>query len=159
MQGQSDVQRNRSNDGNRDWSNHNGSGHRWSGGDHQGRHHHWDRSRHDRSWWSSRYSRFALFGGGYYYWNGGYWYPAYGYDPYFSTYSYDAPIYAYNDMDPGDVIANAQTELQRLGYDPGAVDGTFGPRTRAAVLDFQRDNGLPVSGEIDEATLDALGLN
>ena len=53
----------------------------------------WDRTHHDRAWWRSHYNRFAVFGGGYYYWNTGYWYPAYGYDPYFSTYSYDAPIY------------------------------------------------------------------
>ena len=91
-------------------------------------------------------------------WNAGYWYPAYGYDPYFSSYVYDAPIYGYNDLEPGEVIARVQAELQRLGYDPGAVDGDFGPATREAVLDFQQDNGLPVTGEIDEDTLSALGL-
>lgn len=118
----------------------------------------WDRSRHDRGWYRSHYSRFARFGGGYYYWNAGFWYPAYGYDPYFSSYAYDAPIYAYNNEDPGQVIANVQVALQQAGYNPGAVDGTYGPMTRNALLNYQRDNGLPDSGEIDDATLDSLGL-
>ena len=56
------------------------------------------------------------------------------------------------------MIASVQAELQRLGYNPGGVDGSFGPRTRRALIDFQQDNGLPVTGEIDEETLSALGL-
>ena len=121
-------------------------------------HRRYHRQRQDRSWWRNRYNRFALFGGGYYYLNSGYWYPAYGYDPYYSTYAYDAPLYAYNDLDPGQVVANVQQELERQGYRTGGVDGQFGPATRRALLSFQRDNGLPVTGEIDEPTLDALGL-
>jgi hypothetical protein len=120
--------------------------------------HNWDRQRRDRSYWRSRYNRFALFGGGYYYWNSGYWYPAYGYDPQFSTYSYDGPIYSYNDQDPGQVVAQVQTALLRRGYNPGGVDGTYGPMTRNALLGYQRDNGLPDTGEIDEQTLASLGL-
>lgn len=139
-------------DGNRNWKNRRGDRARWAN------YRNWERSRHDRGWWRNRYTRFALFGGGYYYYNSGFWYPAYGYDPYFSTYSYDAPIYAYNDQDPGRVIGNVQTELSRRGYDAGPIDGTYGPATRNALLNFQADNGLEESGEIDEATLDALGL-
>ena len=117
-----------------------------------------DRHRHDRSWWRSRYHRFALFGGGYYYWDNNYWYPAYGYDPYYSSYSYDEPIYGYQDMDPGQVIASVQTELQRLGYYRYAVDGVMGPATRAALANFQRDNGLAITAAIDRRTLQSLGL-
>src|SRR5204862_3793335 len=87
-------------------------------------HHH-----HDRSWWRSRYSRIALFAGGYYFWNDGYWYPAYGYDPYYSTYTYDEPISGYNDLDPGQVIANVQSALQEQGYYNDEVDGLIGPNT------------------------------
>ncbi|MFL6536952.1 MAG: peptidoglycan-binding protein [Chthoniobacterales bacterium] len=118
----------------------------------------WDRSHHDRGWYRSHYSRFATFGGGYYYWDNGFWFPAYGYDPYFSTYSYDAPIYAYQDQDPGQVIANVQGALQQQGFYHGAVDGTYGPETRRALLNFQRQNGLPESGQIDQDTLGALGM-
>ncbi|MCL5776991.1 peptidoglycan-binding protein [Limibaculum sp. FT325] len=48
-------------------------------------------------------------------------------------------------------VAEAQAGLNRLGFRPGPVDGLFGPRTRAAVLDYQRLRGLPVTGEIDDA--------
>ena len=117
-----------------------------------------DRHHHDRSWWRSRYSRIALFAGGYYFWNDGYWYPAYGYDPYYSTYTYDEPIYGYNDLDPGQVIANVQSALQEQGYYNDEVDGLIGPNTRAALSNFQRDHGLAVTAAIDGPTLQALGL-
>ena len=120
------------------------------------RHH---RNHHDRSWWRSRYSRFALFGSGYYFWDSGYWYPAYGYDSRYNSYSYDEPIYSYNDLDPAQVISNVQTELQRLGYYRYAVDGTMGPATRAAIANYQRDRGISITAAIDEPTLQSLGLD
>ena len=139
---------------NRNWRNYNPSG-TWTYDQARRRHH---RQRHDRSWWRSRYHRIALFAGGYYYWDNNYWYPAYGYDPYYSTYTYDEPIYGYSDLPPGQVIANVQTALQEQGYYDDAVDGLIGPRTRAALRDFQRDNGLPITAAIDGPTLKALGL-
>ena len=126
----------------------------WNHGDRNWNH---DRNHHRRDWWRSRYNRFALFGGGYYYLNSGYWYPAYGYDPYFSTYSYDAPIYSYNDQDPGQVMSDVQAELARRGYYYGAIDGTYGPQTRAALLRYQRENGLATTGMVDQPTLESLG--
>ena len=117
-----------------------------------------DRQHHDRSWWRSRYSRIALFAGGYYYWNDGYWYPAYGYDPGYSTYAYDEPIYGYNNLDPGQVIVSVQSALQEQGYYNDEVDGLIGPNTRAALSRYQRDHGLPVTAAIDGPTLEALGL-
>ena len=117
-----------------------------------------NRQRHDRGWWRSHYSRISLFAGGYYYWNDGYWYPAYGYDPGYSTYTYDEPIYGYSDLDPGQVIANVQSALQEQGYYQDAVDGLIGPNTRAALSNFQRDHGLPITAAIDGPTLQALGL-
>jgi len=45
-------------------------------------------------------------------------------------------------------ITAAQAALARLGYDPGPADGLTGKRTRAAVEQYQRDSGLPVTGEI-----------
>ena len=113
---------------------------------------------HDRSWWRSHYSRISLFAGGYYFWNDGYWYPAYGYDSGYSTYAYDEPISGYNDLDPGQVIANVQSALQEQGYYRDAVDGLIGPNTRAALSNFQRDRGLPITAAIDGPTLQALGL-
>lgn len=111
---------------------------------------------HNREWWRRNYNRFVLFGGGYYYWNRGYWYPAYGYDPYYSTYTYEAPLYAYNGLPPGQIIAMVQAKLQQRGFYNAAVDGTFGPMTQQALMDFQAAAGLPMTGEIDQETLNAL---
>lgn len=131
------------------------TGHSWSY-DEARRHHR--REHRDRNWYRSTYSRFALFGGGYYYWDRGYWYPAYGYDPAYSTYRFDEPIYGYGSLEPGQVLVNVQRELRRHGYYYGAIDGLIGPQTRAALARFQRDNGLYVTRAIDGPTLAALGL-
>lgn len=139
---------------NRNWRHRNSNDNSW----HHARRRHHRQHRH-RDWWRSRYSRFALFGTGYYFWDGGYWFPAYGYDPAYNTYSYEEPIYGYGDLEPAQVIANVQTELQRLGYYRYAVDGLMGPATRAAISAFQRDNGLAITSAIDEPTLETLGLS
>ena len=117
------------------------------------------RGHHDRNWWRRHYkTRFVLFGGGYYYWNLGYWYPAYGYSPFYNNYAYSEPIYGYNNLAPGQVIQNVQLALRDLGYYPGAIDGLIGTQTRAALSAFQRDRGLIITSAVDEPTLVALGL-
>jgi hypothetical protein len=113
---------------------------------------------HDRGWWGGRYNRIGLFGGGYYYWDNGFWYPAWGYDPGYSYYPYDGPIYGYNNLPPDQVVANVQTALQEQGYYHGEVDGLLGPLARAAIADYQRDQGLYITSAIDEPTLSALGM-
>lgn len=122
------------------------------------KHRRYHRQQYNREWWRRNYTRFALFGGGYYYWNSGYWYPAYGYDPYYSNYSYDAPLYSYDGLPPGQIISRVQAELQRRGYYRAAVDGSFGPQTRQALMNYQADVGLPMTGEIDEETLNSFEL-
>ena len=122
------------------------------------KHRRWHRQHYPRDWWRRHYTTFVLFGGGYYYWSGGYWYPAYGYDPYYSNYMYDAPIYSYDGAAPGEIISRVQAILQERGYYRGAVDGAYGPRTRQALLDYQADHGLSMTGEIDEQTLRSMGL-
>lgn len=49
-------------------------------------------------------------------------------------------------------IASLQKLLNESGYDVGAPDGLFGPRTRKGLLQFQRDHALPQSGVLDGAT-------
>jgi hypothetical protein len=145
----------RDRDRNRNWNNRvTTNNHSWE--EARRRHH---RNHHDRSWWRSRYSRFALFGAGYYFWDSGYWYPAYGYDSRYNSYSYNEPIYGYNDLDPAQVISTVQTKLQQLGYYRYAVDGTMGPATRAAIANYQRETGLSITSAIDEPTLQSLGLD
>jgi hypothetical protein len=115
--------------------------------------------RHDQGWYRSRYQRVELIGGGYYYWNNGYWYPAWGYDPSAEYYAYDAPIYVGHRAEPPDqVIADVQAELQQMGYYQGEVDGLLGPLTRQALTAYQADQGLIVTAVIDEPTLDSLGM-
>jgi hypothetical protein len=115
--------------------------------------------RHDRGWYSSHYNRVELIGGGYYYWNSGYWYPAWGYDSSAEYYAYDAPIYVGHRAEPPDrVIADVQAELQQMGYYQGEVDGLLGPLTRQALTSYQEDQGLATTAVIDEPTLDSLGM-
>ena len=51
----------------------------------------------------------------------------------------------------------AQVVLDRLGFTPGVVDGAMGMSTRNALKGFQLANDLKESGELDEATKQALG--
>ena len=114
---------------------------------------------HDRSWYHSHYNRIELIGGGYYYFNAGYWYPAWGYAPTAQYYVYDGPIYAGRQAEPPDrVIADVQASLQEMGYYKGEVDGLLGPLTREALTQYQSDNGLYATAAIDEPTLDSLGM-
>jgi hypothetical protein len=112
---------------------------------------------HDRGWWHNHYNNIVFVFGGWYYWNTGYWYPAWGYDPY-AYYFYDGPIYGYNDLPPDQVIANVQAALQGQGYYRGEVDGILGPLTRAAIANYQQDHGLYITSAIDEPTLASLGM-
>jgi peptidoglycan hydrolase-like protein with peptidoglycan-binding domain len=56
-------------------------------------------------------------------------------------------------------VREAQEALKAKGFDPGAIDGVMGPRTRAAVRDFQKQNGLPETGRLDTATASQLGID
>lgn len=56
---------------------------------------------------------------------------------------------------PHSVLA-LQQQLRALGYAPGAIDGVDGPRTRAALLAFQKTAGLAADGIAGPATWAAL---
>ena len=115
---------------------------------------------HDQSYYHSHYSRVELIGGGYYYFNAGYWYPAWGYQSSASYYVYDGPIYAGSHAEPPDrVIADVQASLQEQGYYKGEVDGLLGPLTREALTGYQSNNGLYATAAIDEPTLASLGMD
>jgi hypothetical protein len=57
-----------------------------------------------------------------------------------------------------DLLRQVQERLKAVGVNPGPIDGTLGPQTRAALRWYQNTKGLPMTGEIDERTLDALGV-
>jgi putative peptidoglycan binding protein len=113
---------------------------------------------HDRDWWKRNCNTIVFVTGGYYFLDASYWYPAWGYDPANSYYDYDGPIYTYGNLLPDQVIANVQGALQDAGYYFGAVTGSLSVETRTALVNFQRDQGLIVTGAIDEPTVQALGL-
>jgi hypothetical protein len=112
---------------------------------------------HDQGWWHNHYPRVVFVFGSPYYWNSGYWFPAWGYNPN-AYYAWDGPIYGYNRLPPDQVIANVQAALQQQGYYQGEVDGLLGPLTRGAIADYQRDHGLYTTSTIDEPTLQSLGM-
>jgi peptidoglycan hydrolase-like protein with peptidoglycan-binding domain len=65
-------------------------------------------------------------------------------------------------IQPSDLSAEQIRLVQRSLVDRGfAVDpgGTFDDRTRTALMDFQRARGLPATGELNQPTIDALGLD
>ncbi len=113
---------------------------------------------HDRNWWHDHCDTIVFVSTGYYFLDGSYWYPAWGYDPLQSYYDYDGPIYTYSNLLPDEVIANVQVALQEAGYYFAAITGSLNFEMRAALANFQRDYGLPITGAIDEATVQTLGL-
>jgi uncharacterized membrane protein YkoI len=56
-------------------------------------------------------------------------------------------------------IRRVQTALNRPGYDIDRVDGIWGPDTAQAVTRFQRQRGLPATGQLDQQTVNALGVS
>jgi len=114
---------------------------------------------HDRNWWRSHYSNIVLVGGGYYYWDSGYWCPAWGYDPIYNTYAYDGPIYGFDGLNPDQVVADVQAQLQQDGYYNGPVNGMLDPATQAAIAYYQRDHNLAITSVVDAATVTSLGLS
>lgn len=61
-------------------------------------------------------------------------------DPFFCT--------GYTGVD----VRKIQDRLKKLGFDPGLVDGDFGPQTDAAVRQFQKKMGLTVDGIVGPLT-------
>lgn len=54
------------------------------------------------------------------------------------------------------VIKYLQETLDTLGFFPGTIDGVYGPQTEAGLAAFQRSVGLPVTSQLDAATVAAL---
>lgn len=114
--------------------------------------------RHDWVWWKRHFTTIVFISSGYYYLDSGYWWPAWGYDPRYELYGYDGPIYTYGNLLPDQVIINVQRALRQLGYYSGGLTGSLGPALRAALAAYEEDAGLDVTGAIDGATVQSLGL-
>jgi hypothetical protein len=57
----------------------------------------------------------------------------------------EQPAYVAPRFDP-ELVAAIQRELGRIGLLAGTPDGAFGPRTRAAIVDYERTRALPADG-------------
>jgi murein L,D-transpeptidase YcbB/YkuD len=57
-----------------------------------------------------------------------------------------------------EVVKQAQEKLGAAGHDAGQPDGQLGPKTQAAVKEFQESKGLQASGQLDQQTLAALEI-
>jgi peptidoglycan hydrolase-like protein with peptidoglycan-binding domain len=55
-----------------------------------------------------------------------------------------------------ELVRRAQRQLRALGFNPGGVDGAFGPETAAAVRAYQQAYRLPETGRLDDVTLRSL---
>ena len=55
-------------------------------------------------------------------------------------------------------VSAVQSELAKLGYYNGVIDGSLGDQTEAAVARYQEDNDLSVTGIVDAATLQSLRI-
>jgi peptidoglycan hydrolase-like protein with peptidoglycan-binding domain len=56
-------------------------------------------------------------------------------------------------------IKQVQQKLKNQGHDAGPVDGVMGPKTQAALKEFQSAKGLKDSGQLDRETMAALGVS
>jgi hypothetical protein len=82
----------------------------------------------------------------------------YPYDYYQGYNDYDSS-YASPEQDANNPTVSAvQSQLAKLGYYNGAIDGTLGDQTEAALARYQEDRDLSVTGTVDAATLQSLGI-
>ena len=56
------------------------------------------------------------------------------------------------------LVRNVQDKLHAKGIDAGPVDGVWGPRTHAGLQEFQQNQGLETTGQLNSPTLAALGI-
>ncbi len=66
---------------------------------------------------------------------------------------------SYRQGSSGEEVKAIQTKLKQWGYYGGKVDGIYGEKTKAAVISFQKKNGLETDGIAGSATLKAMGIS
>ncbi len=53
-------------------------------------------------------------------------------------------------------IREIQLALRKAGFDPGAIDGKMGAKTKRALIAFQKSKGLVANGTLDDKTVKRL---
>ncbi len=56
-------------------------------------------------------------------------------------------------------VKTVQQKLKNWGYYTGSIDGIYGAKTKAAVIKFQKNNGLVADGIVGAKTASALGMS
>ncbi len=98
------------------------------------------------------------------------YYPYYAYDYYPYDYYpgyyadvepeyYSAGVTSSVDQYPDPNVTAIQTDLKKLGYYHGTIDGLFGRSTRDALARYQTDHHLAVTGTLTTETLHSLGVS
>ncbi len=59
-------------------------------------------------------------------------------------------------VDMKKAIRNIQAILNQNGYDAGVPDGSMGAKTKKAIAAYQKANGMPSTGEVDEVLVKSL---
>ncbi|HTV70198.1 MAG TPA: peptidoglycan-binding protein [Rhizobiaceae bacterium] len=59
-------------------------------------------------------------------------------------------------VDMRQAVRNIQLILNKNGYDAGTADGLMGDKTKSAIAEFQKANGMNPTGEVDEPLVKAL---
>lgn len=59
----------------------------------------------------------------------------------------------------GELVSSVQRRLEYLGYDPGLIDGVWGPISIAALKQFQSGQGITPTGIVDRETLKKLNID
>lgn len=60
---------------------------------------------------------------------------------------------------PRNQVRAMQFRLQELDFDPGPIDGIYGPKTAQGIRGFQRSRGLTTDGQISEELLNELEIH
>ncbi len=68
----------------------------------------------------------------------------------------DRVLYLKRPMFRGDDVSELQYRLGSLGFDPGNLDGIYGPKTARALTEFQANVGLPADGISGRSTVNEL---
>ena len=95
-------------------------------------------------------------------WDVGILVPGIDYSPHETVPSSEGPaVVVYRLAQPrmtGGAIKAIQRALKERDFNPGPIDGEFGPLTHAAVVSFQAARRLVIDGEVGPATTRALGV-
>jgi peptidoglycan hydrolase-like protein with peptidoglycan-binding domain len=63
-----------------------------------------------------------------------------------------------NLMAQSEPVRQAQQALKDKGFDPGPIDGKYGPQTREAVRNYQKQNNIVANGRLGGDTYESLGV-